>query len=110
MEIEEKITVEPVVSKNTDVRFKVQSTFYKEIKSIVKGMIVVKLDRDEESKTDILYVSIKNYGIKWSDRLRLFGDVVNGLSQDEDYLKTLVIQIYENYRKYIENKYFCHPV
>lgn len=89
---------------------KIKSIFYEEIKSIIRGYIFTSVDYNGEDKCHVLYVSISNYGIKWNDRIKLVGNTLDLMAENRDYIKTMVIQIFEKYKTYCNLKLYYHEI
>jgi hypothetical protein len=99
------------VTNNNELYAQVQQAVYEELKSIIKGNIFVKVEERTDNKTvDNIYISINNFGIHWNDRIRLYDGTAKVMVENRDYVKTIVVQEYENYRKYVSKKFFVYEL
>lgn len=100
------ITPEEVVKNETYVTL--QKMFFEEFKSIIKGKVYVSIEPKAEANNDIVNIVIINFGVKWDSKLKLFPGVAEMMINNREYVKTMVAQEYEHYRKFILSKFFIH--
>lgn len=105
-EVSNVVTPEEVVQNETYISL--QKMFFEEFKSIIKGKIFIKIEPKAEGDIDVVIISIVNFGVKWENKLRLYSGVANMMLQNREYVKTMVVQEYEHYRKFIISKFFVH--
>lgn len=98
--------VEEVVENETYTNL--QRMFFEEFKSVIKGKIFVKILPKVEDEIDVVNITIVNSGVKWDNKLKLYPGFADMLVQNRDYVKTMVVQEYEHYRKYVHGKFFVH--
>ena len=100
------ITPEEVVANDSYVNL--QKMFFEEFKSIVKGKVYVSIQPKVSDDIDIIHFTILNYGIKYDNDLKIYPGVADLMLQNRDYVKTMVVQEYEHYRKFVMSKFFVH--
>lgn len=100
---------EETVDSKQDLYSKVSQAFYEELHSIIKGKIFVKIEeRTDLKNVDSLFIEINNFGVKWNDRVKLYEGFVKLMSENRECVKTMAVQEYENYKRYVMTKFFVH--
>lgn len=96
-----------VTANEENEKYMIQKVIHTTLKNKVKGHIFVKVEEKEDEKADdTLFVNINNNGISYTDRLTLVGDTYRMISESESYATTLALMILDNYKKFIELKFF----
>jgi len=95
------------VTDEIDVKGLIQKIIHTTLKNKVKGHIFVKVEEKENEKDDdTMFVNITNNGVSYTDRITLVGDTYRMVSENESYATTLGLMILDNYKKFIEMKFF----
>lgn len=104
---DEVMNNENVTANEGNEKYVIQKVIHTTLKNKVKGHIFVKVEEKEDEKADdTLFVNINNNGISYTDRLTLVGDTYQMISESESYATTLALMILDNYKKFIELKFF----
>lgn len=84
-------------------------SFFEEFKSIVKGKVYIKWNDNDDKIIDI---SIINHKFRWTSCIKLQPGSKDIILNDKDraYIKTLVVMKYEEYRRYVLDKFFVHEI
>lgn len=84
-------------------------SFFEEFKSIVKGKVYIKWNDNDDKVIDI---SIINHKLRWTSCIKLQPGSKDIILNDKDraYVKTLVVMKYEEYRRYVLDRFFVHEV
>ena len=102
--------VENEVIENKDLFTAVQKSVFSEMKSVVKGKVYVSIDpKSDKNSIDTLNISIVNFGVKWTDSIRLYDGFAKLMAENVECVKTIVVQSYEKYRSYVLTKFFTYP-
>lgn len=88
----------------------VQKAVFSEMKSVVKGKVYVSIEpKTDKNGVDVLNITILNFGVKWTDSIRLYDGFAKLMAENMECVKTIVVQSYEKYRNYVLSKFFVYP-
>ena len=100
-------TKAPVMSDTSTVEKKIESIIFNTLKERIRGHIYIKMqEKTDEKEIDTLNISINNYGVSYTDSLKLPGDTYEMVSKSDSYAQTLALMIFDNYKKYIDTRFF----
>lgn len=102
----EEIKTKEVMNNVSTVEKKIESIVFKTLKDKIKGHIFVKMEEKVENEVDTLYVKIESNNIVYTEYLKLPGNTFEMVSTNEDFAGTLGLIIFDNFKKYIDNKFF----
>ena len=98
-----------VMSDVSTVEKKIESIVFNTLHEKIRGHIYVKMkEKVEETDIDKLFITINNskYNINYTEELSLPGNTFEMVSQNDDYAKTLALMIFDNYKKYLDSKFY----
>ena len=95
-----------VMSDTSTIERKIESIVFNTLKSKVKGHIYVKMKEKTEDEIDTLYINIDSNSVVYNDQLKLPGDTFDMVSQNSKFAETLAYMIIDNYKKYLDYKFF----
>jgi len=96
-----------VMADTSTVQRKIESIVFNTLKSKIKGHIYAKMEeKTDEDEIDTLYVKVESNGLVYTDRLQLPGDTFEMVSQNDSFAETLGLMIFDNFVKYINNKFY----
>ena len=104
------VTNEEVVEVEKNPVFKaVEKAVFEELRSIIKAKIMVNIEEGTNG-THNLHIFIVNFSLRFNDDIKLYEGVPELMAEKREYVKTIVVQTYEKYRKFVLNKFFVHEV
>lgn len=107
MSEEIKNEVTEVMNDQSTVEKKIESIVFKTLKDRINGHIYVKMeDKKSDAEVDALYVNIESNRNYYTNRLSLPGDTFAMVSQSDSYAETLGLMIFDNFKKYIDSKFY----
>lgn len=96
-----------VMVDTSTVQKKIETIVFNTLKSKVRGHIYAKMEeKADEKDIDTLYINISSSGIVYTEQLKLPGDTFAMVSQSDSYAETLGLMVFDNFKKYIEGKFF----
>lgn len=96
-----------VMTDESTVEKKIESIVFDALKHKIRGRIYVKMkEKTGNDVNDALFIKILSNNIVYTEELWLPGETLNMVSQNEDFAKTLAGIVYDNFKKYIEGKFF----
>lgn len=106
--VNEVVAVEE--NENKELFATVQKSVFSEMKSVVKGKVYVSIEpKSDKNSIDTLNITILNFGLKWTDSIRLYDGFAKLMAENIECVKTIVVQSYEKYRTYVLGKFFVYP-
>lgn len=98
---------EAVMSDTSTVQKKIESVVFSTLKNKIRGHIYAKMEeKTNENDIDTLYININSNGIIYTEQLKLPGDTFEMVSQSDSYAETLALMVFDNFKKYIDGKFY----
>lgn len=98
---------EAIMSDTSTVQKKIESVVFSTLKNRIRGHIYAKMEEKADDKDiDTLYININSNGIIYTEQLKLPGDTFQMVSQSDSYAETLALMIFDNFKKYIDGKFY----
>ncbi len=88
----------------------VEKAVFEELRSIIKAKIMVNITEGTNGAPHNLHIFIVNFSLRFNDDIKLYDGVPELMAEKREYVKTIVVQTYEKYRKFVLNKFFVHEV
>ena len=89
------------------VEKKIESVVFNTLKGKIKGHIYTKMEeKANPSDIDTLYIKIVSNNLIYTEQLKLPGDTYAMVSQSDSYAETLALMIFDNFKKYIDSKFY----
>ena len=86
---------------------KIENIVFDTLKHKIRGRIYVKMkEKVDKNDNDKLFIKVLSNNIVYTEELQLMGETLTMVSQNEEFAKTLANIIFDNFKKYIESKFF----
>lgn len=95
-----------VMNDVSTVEKKIESIVFKTLKDKIKGRIFVKMEDKAEGEVDTLYIKVESNNLVYTEYLQLPGNTFEMVSTNEDFAGTLGLIVFDNFKKYIDNKFY----
>ena len=103
----EEVKNNEVMNDVSTVEKKIESIVFNTLKNKIHGHIYIKMEeKANDEEIDALYVNIESNRIVYTDRLSLPGDTFSMVSQSDSYAETLGLMIFDNFKKYIDSRFY----
>ena len=105
-EVTNNVTEEVMTDVST-VEKKIESIVFNTLKNKIRGHIYAKMqEKTNDTDMDTLYININSNNVVYTEQLKLPGDTFAMVSQSESYAETLGLMIFDNFKKFIDAKFF----
>jgi len=96
-----------VMKDTSTVQKKIESIVFGTLKDRIRGHIYAKMEeKSDERDNDVLYININSNNLVYTEELQLPGDTFAMVSQSDSYAETLGLMIFDNFKKYVDSKFF----
>ena len=98
---------ETVMGDTSTVQKKIESIVFNTLKGKIKGHIYTKMEeKNKDTDIDTLYIKVVSNNLVYTEQLKLPGDTFAMVSQSDSYAETLALMIFDNFKKYIDGKFY----